>query len=323
MKILVTGSNGHLGEALMRALAKDVHHSARGLDLWPSPYTEAVGSITDREFVREALRGVDAVAHTATLHKPHVATHSQQAFVDTNITGTLILLEEALTQGIERFVFTSTTSTFGGSLAPRPGEPAAWITEDVPCIPKNIYGATKTAAEDLCWLFHRRDGLSVVVLRTSRFFPEEDDSKAAREAYDDANLKANEFLYRRVDIEDAVSAHVQALDRSSAIGFGRYIISATTPFSKNEAAALRSDGPAVVARHAPDYVAEYARRGWRMLPSFDRVYVNQRARNELGWEPRYDFGYILKQLRDNEPMGSSLSRVVGIKGYQGPANPRD
>ena len=86
---------------------------------------------------------------------------------------------------------------------------------------------TKVAAEDLCELLHHRSSLPCLGLRTSRFFPEADDHRATREAYADLNVKANEFLYRRVDVEDVVSAHVAALERASSLGFGRYIISAT------------------------------------------------------------------------------------------------
>ena len=132
---------------------------------------------------------------------------------------------------------------FGDALVPPPGEPAAWITEDVTAVPKNIYGVTKAAAEDLCQLFTRNHSLRAIVLRTSRFFPEEDDDRAVREAYTDANIKANEFLYRRVDIEDVVSAHLLAADHAPAAGFAKYIISATTPFAREDAAELRDDAP--------------------------------------------------------------------------------
>ena len=130
--------------------------------------------------------------------------------------------------GVGRFVFTSTTSTFGRALTPAEGEPAAWITEDVTPVPRNIYGATKRAAEDLCELIWRDHRLPCVILRTSRFFPEPDDRDDVRSAYDDLNLKVNELLHRRVDLEDVVGAHLLALERAPAIGFGRYIISATT-----------------------------------------------------------------------------------------------
>src|SRR5262247_434270 len=242
MKILVTGSAGHLGEALIRVL-RNTGHDVIGLDLLHSDFTNEVGSIADRDHVKRCMKGVDAVLHTATLHKPHVSTHGRQSFVDVNVTGTLNLLEEAASVGVGSFVFTSTTSAFGAALTPPAEAPAAWITEDVTPVPKNIYGVTKTAAEDLCELCRRDHGLACLVLRTSRFFPEEDDCAAIQEAYDDRNVKANEYLYRRVDLEDVVSAHVLALERAPSIGFGCYIISATSPFLPEDLSDLRVNAP--------------------------------------------------------------------------------
>jgi UDP-glucose 4-epimerase len=290
-------------------------HDVLGLDVLESAYTGVVGSIVDRVCVRRCVEGVDAIVHAATLHKPHVGTHTREQFVDTNISGTLNLLEEAVAAGVNRFVFTSTTSAFGRALTPPAGSPAAWITEDVAAVPRNIYGSTKAAAEDLCELIHRDHGLPCLILRTSRFFPEADDRDELRATYDDGNLKVNELLYRRVDLEDVVSAHLLALERAPAIGFGRYIISATTPFTREDLAALRADAPAVVRRLFPDYEAIYAQRGWRMLPGIDRVYVNDRARNELGWRPRYDFRHALERLQAGDDPRSRLALAVGAKGY--------
>ena len=314
MKVLVTGSSGHLGEALVRIL-KDLGYQVAGLDLLESPFTTHVGSISDRSWVRHCLQGVEQVFHAATLHKPHIATHSRQDFIDTNLTGTLNLLEEASATGVESFIYTSTTSVFGRALVPPPGAPAGWITEEVTPVPRNIYGVTKTAAEDLCELFHHNQGLRCVVLRTSRFFPEDDDNRKVREAYTDANAKANEYLYRRVDIEDVVSAHLLAAEHAARIGFRKYIISATTPFHPDDVADLRNHAPRVVEKRVPGYQAEYERRGWKMLPSIDRVYVNERARNELGWRPLYDFRSILDRLQAGDDMRSPLARLVGSKGY--------
>ncbi len=298
----------------MRTLTNTPHQAA-GLDILPSDFTHHVGSIVDREFVRRCVKGVEAVLHTATLHKPHIATHSRQDFVDTNVTGTLNLLEEAVAAGVGAFIFTSTTSAFGSALTPPAGAPAAWITEDVAPVPRNIYGVTKCAAEDLCELFHRNQHLPCLILRTSRFFPEEDDREETRREYDDANAKANEFLYRRADLEDVVTAHWLALEKAPALGFGRYIISATTPLGRLELAELRLDAPRVAACHFPDYPAEYSRRNWKMFPSIDRVYVNVRARQDLGWQPRYDFRYVLDRLKAGEDPRSPLARAVGSKGY--------
>jgi UDP-glucose 4-epimerase len=314
VRLLVTGSAGHLGEALVRVLT-DAGHDVLGLDVLGSPHTALVGSVADRECVRRAVAGADAIVHAATLHKPHVGSHGRHEFVDTNVTGTLNLLEAAVEAGVGRFVFTSTTSTFGRALTPGPGEPASWITEDVAPVPRNVYGVTKTAAEDLCELIARDHGLPCVILRTSRFFPEADDRDDIRARYDDLNLKVNELLYRRVDLEDVVSAHLRALERAPAIGFGRYIVSATTPFTRVDAAELRIDAPAVVRRRFGDYEAIYAERGWSMFESLDRVYDNARARSDLGWEPRHDFRHALDRLAAGEDPRSELARSVGAKGY--------
>jgi nucleoside-diphosphate-sugar epimerase len=136
-----------------------------------------------------------------------------------------------------------------------------------------------------------------------------------RTAYADANVKANEFLYRRADIADVAEAHLLAMAGAAEIGFGRYIISATTPFTTADLAALREDAPAVVRRLFPDQEAEYERRGWRMFGQIDRVYVNDRARAGLGWAPRYDFRRVLDALKAGEDPRSPLARAIGAKGY--------
>ncbi|PSO20327.1 NAD(P)-dependent oxidoreductase [Bradyrhizobium sp. MOS003] len=317
MTVLVTGSAGHLGEAVLRTI-RGRGASARGVDLKPSRFTDAVGSIIDPDFVREQMGGVTAVIHTATLHKPHVATHSKQDFIDTNVTGTLNLLEAAASAGLRSFVFTSTTSTtsaFGSQLRPEAGQAVVWVTEDLLPVPKNIYGTTKLMAETLCELFYRERGLPVVVLRTSRFFPEDDDDPAMRSAYMLENAQANELLYRRLDIADAVSAHLLAAERAPKIGFARYIVSATSPFEPRHLAALARDAAGVVRELYPDCAQLYAARGWNLFSEIDRVYVNDRARRELGWRPEFDFAHVLDSLRVDRDFRSPLAREIGSKGY--------
>jgi nucleoside-diphosphate-sugar epimerase len=313
-RVLVTGSAGHPGEALVRVL-HDGGYDVTGIDVKQSPCTTVVESVADRAVVRDCVAEVDAVLHVATLHKPHVGSHGKQAFVDANVTGTLTLLEEAVAAGVGSFVFTSTTSAFGRALTPAPGEPTAWITEEVVSRPRNIYGVTKTAAEDLCELVHLEYGLPVIVLRTSRFFPESDDNDKVRAAYADANVKANEYLYRWVDVADVVDAHLLAMERAPQIGFEKYIVSATTPFTPADLDTLRIDMPALVRRLFPDYEEEYSRRGWRMFPSIGRVYVNARARADLGWSPRYDFRAVLDALETDDDPRSPLARAIGANGY--------
>jgi UDP-glucose 4-epimerase len=312
--ILVTGSAGHLGEALMRRLRAE-GRPVRGMDIKRSPFTDCVGSIGDRDFIRQGLEGVRAVIHAGSLHKPHIAAHSKRDFVDVNVLGTLALLEEAVAAGVKSFIFTSTTSAFGAALTPAADEPAIWVAEDVAPIPRNIYGVTKVAAEALCQLFFREHRLPVIVLRTSRFFPEADDDSAISANYEIANVQANEMLYRRVDIEDVVSAHLLAVEKACDVGFARYIVSAPTPFGRDDLAGLGRDAPEIVRRLFPECAELYGARKWRLFPRIDRVYDSRKAMAELAWRPKYDFRYVLECLRAGTDFRSPLAREVGSKGY--------
>lgn len=314
MKILVTGSSGFLGEALvirMRELGMDVV----GTDILAGPQTDIVGDLQERSVVEKAMEGISAVIHAATLHKPHIVTHSKKDFVGTNITGTLHLLEESVRLGVSAFLYTSTTSTFGDAMAPGPGEPAVLVTEELVPRSKNIYGVTKLAAEDLCQIFHRNHGLPCLILRTSRFFREVDDNPSLRGKYEDANIKVNELLYRRVDIEDVVTSHLLALERAASIGFSKYIISASSPFQLDDLPRLAQDMPAIVRKYAPSFPELYEQLNWQMFPTISRVYVNDKARRELGWEPKYDFFSALTALAQGQPYQSPLSFQVEPKRY--------
>jgi nucleoside-diphosphate-sugar epimerase len=157
--------------------------------------------------------------------------------------------------------------------------------------------------------------LPCLVLRAARFFPDEDDDRSKRQRYSDENLKLNELLHRRADIEDVAAAHILAMRRAPVLGFDCMIISATTPFEREDMARLRVDAPAEVRRVCPDCRPEYAKRGWALPPGIDRVYVNERARVKLAWQPKYDFKSAVRQLCRGEDYRSPLARAVGTKLY--------
>jgi UDP-glucose 4-epimerase len=297
MRVLLTGSSGWLGRFLAPRL-RAAGHAVTGLDVAPGRDTDQVGTVADRTLVDRlfAEHGIEAVIHAGALHKPDIARYPRQAFVDVNVSGTLNLLEAAVAAKASRFVFTSTTSLMiSTAIREARGDTAAWIDEAMaPLEPRNIYGMTKLAAEQLCRLIHADHGLSAVILRTSRFFPEDDDT---HHALSGENMKANELLHRRLTVEDAVEGHVVALERAPEVGFGTFILSAPTPFTRDEVATLKADAPAVIARHFPDAPALYARYGWHLPRSIDRVYDAGLAERTLGFRGATDFAAVLAALR--------------------------
>lgn len=300
MRVLLTGSSGWLGRFLTPAL-RQAGHAVVGLDVAPGAETTVLASVADRRAVDRVFAeyAVEAVIHAGGLHKPDIARFPATAFVDVNVTGTLNLLEAALAAGHDRFVFTSTTSLMvTQAVRDEAADVAVWMDEDFgPLAPRNIYGVTKLAAEHLCRLFADR-GLSCIALRTSRFFPENDDTL---HGIDGENLKANEFLNRRLSVADAACAHVVALERGAGLGFRTYVVSAPPPFARADVAALRRDAPAVIARLFPDAATLYAAHGWSLPSSISRVYDPARIGRDLGFVCSTSFASILGALRRGEP----------------------
>lgn len=301
MRILLTGSSGWLGRFLAPRL-RALGHIVTGLDVAPGADTDVTGTVADRALIDRLFgeHGIEAVIHGGALHKPDIVRYANQAFVDVNVSGTLNLLEAAVAAKA-RFVFTSTTSLMiSTAIREARGDSAVWIDETMaPLEPRNIYGVTKLSAEHLCRLFQAEHGLPVVILRTSRFFPEDDDTHHILAG---ENMKANELLHRRLTVEDAADAHIVALERALAIGFGTYIASAPTPFARGDLAELKADAPAVIARYFPDAAELYARQGWQLPASIDRVYDSALAERELGFRCATDFAAVLAAIRAGAPL---------------------
>jgi UDP-glucose 4-epimerase len=302
MRLLLTGASGWLGRFLAPRL-RAAGHVVIGLDVAPGADTDIIGSVADRAVVDRALadHAVQAVIHAGALHKPDIARYPAQAFIDVNVTGTLNLLRAAAEAGHDRFLFTSTTSLMiTQAIRAEAGPAAIWLDETTgPLEPRNIYGVTKLAAEGLCRFYAREHGLACVVLRTGRFFPEDDDTHRDLSG---ENMKANEFLHRRLTVEDAAEAHILALARAPAIGSGIFVVAAPSPFAPSDAVALTQDAAAVIARYFPDAPALYAARGWRLPERIGRVYDSAQAMRVLGFRCGTDFGRVLEALRRDGPL---------------------
>ncbi len=277
MKILVTGSSGRIGGAIAARLS--LRHQVTGLDLKAGPMTSVQGDICDERLLGEACEGIDAVVHTASLHAPDLGIRTVQDFREINVAGTQGLLSACEAAGIRRFVYTSTTSLYGHALMPAGGE-AVWVTEELQPEPRDIYDETKIAAEQAC-ARAARGGMTCISLRMSRCFPEH------------PRLVAIYRLYRGVDAADVAQAHELALAPGLS-GYQVFNISARSPFAKSECRALLLSAGSVLAAHHPWAVAEFARRGWGLPESIDRVYVVEKAIAGLGYRPEHDFESLFR-----------------------------
>jgi NAD dependent epimerase/dehydratase len=172
-RILVTGADGFIGSHLVERLIADgfrvrafvfynSFNSWGWLDSLPQDMLERVevfsGDIRDPNGVRTALRGIDVVFHLAALIGIPFSYHSPDSYVDTNVKGTLNLLQAARELGNQRVLVTSTSEVYGTArFVP--------ITEDHPRQPQSPYAATKIAADSLAESFFRSFDLPVTIVR--------------------------------------------------------------------------------------------------------------------------------------------------------------
>ena len=279
----MTGSSGQLGAVISSMLSKE--HSIIGVDSAPGKFTSHRGDIADREFVLCVTKDVEIIIHTCSLHAPHLKTHSSEEFINTNVKGTLNLLESAIRNRIGSFVYTSTTSLYGYAMVSK--KQAVWVTEDLLPKPRDIYDVTKIAAERLCEMYANNYDLPSISLRVSRYFPESD------------YLTAIYRLYRGVDVRDAATAHILAMTAVKK-GYEVFNISALSPFSRDETYDLFHNAPGVLLRHFPKIDKLFAKKGWKLPQRIDRVYSVDKAKKDLNYCPRFNFNALIEIKKNTE-----------------------
>jgi len=267
MRVLVTGAAGLIGSRVAARLRED--HDVIGLDLAAGPQVQIVGDCFDMAEWRQSAGRVDAIVHVAALHAPHVGERSNAEFRRTNVEATSRLLDFGVGCGATHFVLTSTTSLYGHALA-QVGQ-AAWIDEQIQPEPRDIYDETKLEAEKLA--VSAENAFNVTSLRMSRCFPEA------------ADVMAWYRLHRGVDRRDVAEAHALALGRNGPPA--TYVISACTPFRREDREDIYIDAPMVIERRCPGLIERMASRGWRPPQSIDRIYDAGLAASELGFAPAF------------------------------------
>jgi nucleoside-diphosphate-sugar epimerase len=339
-RVLVTGSRGLLGKTLVAALGR-LGIPTTGLDvvereekdgesiddegLGGREHIYVKGTVSDASVVRSAMGNCSAVLHTAALHAPHAFNHTDEEFWETNVRGAEVVLEEARRHGgISCVVVTSTTSLMisdrvraaeADTASSSGGAECVFLDERCtgwgPVEPRNIYGRTKLAAESACAHSAALPGQAfpVAVLRTSRFFVEDGHPESTRAAatsdVEEAGLKAAELLGRRVSLTDVVVGHLLALVRASR-PCAVYTLSAPSPFTRRDAALLKTSARTVLAERVPSAAAAFAKRGWTLPAAVTRVYeadavMREVADGGLGWSPQLTFADLARSIETGEP----------------------
>lgn len=301
MRILIVGAAGSLGRQLAPELAERGHEvvcfDLRRAD--GSPYRWVTGDVREPHALAEAAEGCAALVHIPAWHGIHLRYRSRRDFWELNVDGAFNAFQAAMTVGARKLLYCSAMGVYGG--IPRPADRALRIEDETPIMPAmDIYAYTKVIGEQLCELYQRAHGLDVVAFRLGMFVPVDFLHYGMR------------LIHGGVDERDLAQAFRLALE-DDGVRSGTFNLFSPTPFEAEDEAALVAEPLAVLRKYYADVdVLATAARGrqleprWysidaegRIAPDPIRVYWKcDRARTILGWQPRYDFARLLRDLRD-------------------------
>ena len=290
MRVLVTGAGGNLGRATIPAL-REAGHQPVAFDFRPIR-TDAdfvQGDVRVADDVARAMNGCEAVVHAAALHGIHLAHWPPHEFFSINVDGSFTVFEAARAVGVERFVLASTMGVYGESLEATAGS-WAWVHEDLPTLPKDVYGVSKVLAEELGRFYVRIGAMRVVALRFGMYVP------ATFEHY------GFRLLFGGVDERDVARSVLLALEHAPPHGFDAFDIMADTPFVPEDARAMNDDPLAVIESYWPGSIELFEQRrvDARSFIWARFLWPVDKAKAELGYRPAWGFDTFLDALRTGD-----------------------
>jgi nucleoside-diphosphate-sugar epimerase len=291
-RILVTGSAGEIGSALLPQLAK--RYDVTGFDLRPpvGPLKALQGDLTDYAAVAAAAEGMDAIVHMAALLCRPEADRS----IDLNVKATANVLQAAVDKGVRRVVYCSTVWASGHGFT----EPYLPIDEAVPCQPVCMYGQTKWMGELMVDWYARMHGLQTVIIRFCGYQHVKGYTAEGTIDWAQADLPAlfGRYLqagHKLMNPADLGAAFGQALEKPDAAG-QRFIVGVSTPYVAADAAGLRSLPGAVIERYYPGVPAWLEAQGLP-LPSMPYFFNHEKTRSLLGFRSQHDLGDLVRLYR--------------------------
>ena len=296
--VLITGADGFIGSHLTEALVRE-GYTVRALVLYNSfnsrgwldhcaedvkgKFEVFAGDIRDPHGVKKAMQGCVAVMHLAALIAIPYSYHSPDSYVDTNVKGTLNVLQAARELGVKRVIHTSTSEVYGTArFVP--------ITEEHPLQGQSPYSATKIAADQLAYSFFASFGVPVVIARPFNTYGPRQSARAViptiitqianghRQIKLGSVLPTRDFSY----VADTVAGFIAALESDGAIG---EVINLGSNFE------ISVGETAHAIAESMGSVIEIITDEQRLRPENSEVgrlfASNTKARELLGWLPKY------------------------------------
>lgn len=301
-KVLVTGADGFIGSHLTEKLVRE-GYSVRAFVQYNSfnswgwldscgPEVKAnlevfAGDIRDPHGIKNAMQGCDAVLHLAALIAIPFSYHSPDTYVDTNIKGTLNVLQAARELNLRRVIHTSTSEVYGSAkFVP--------ITEDHPLSGQSPYSATKIAADQLAFSFYSSFNLPVIIIRPFNTFGPRQSARAVIPTIITQIASGNKVVKLGATrptrdfsfVEDTVSGFIAALQSENGVG-------EVFNLGSNFEISIGKTVEMIAGLMGRDIqIASDEQRLRPLASEVERLWAdNSKAKNTLKWEPKYSGMY--------------------------------